>query len=214
MVLGVEQLSITIRIATVVVPVAVYFLILGLLNSRRHPQLLSGRQDFAVLLVAMSPLVVLPVLSIVGPSLPAVLCIVGALAAGIFLLAPRTGNWVIYNIPADGALRAVEQALRSLGMKAHQQQDGLIRIPQEDATIQIGGFRLLRNVSIRLRGGSDGLADRFDKALASVLGGVRAETSPTAVALLLVATAMLVAPLALMARHAPEIVRLLTDLLP
>ena len=213
MVLGVEQLSISIRVATVVVPVAVYFLILGLLNSRRHPQLLSGRQDFAVLLVAMSPLVALPVLSVVGPSLLVVLGIVGALVGGIFLLAPPKGSWVIYNIPAGEAVRAVEQALRGMGLKT-QRQDSLIRIAEENATIQIGGFRLLRNVSIRLRGGSEDLANRFAGALASVLSGARAETSPTAVALLLVATAMLVAPLALMARHAPEIVRLLTDMLP
>ena len=41
------NMDMSMRIVTVVMPVAVYFLILGLLNSRRHPQLLTGRRDFA-----------------------------------------------------------------------------------------------------------------------------------------------------------------------
>jgi hypothetical protein len=41
---GIEQLGISLRIAMVVVPVALYFLILGLLNSRPCPQLLRGRR--------------------------------------------------------------------------------------------------------------------------------------------------------------------------
>ncbi len=58
---------------------------------------------------------------------------------------------------------------------------------------------------------------RLDSVLARILElslqTVSAETSPSAVALLLVATAMLLAPLTLMANHAGEIVRILTDLL-
>ncbi|MGB2822184.1 MAG: hypothetical protein WBF17_14465, partial [Phycisphaerae bacterium] len=60
------DLGVSLRIATVVVPVALYFLVLGLLNSRPRPQLLRGRRDFALLIVALSPLFVLPVLHWAG----------------------------------------------------------------------------------------------------------------------------------------------------
>ena len=60
MILGSADLGSTVRVATVVVPVAVYFLILGLLNSRRRPQMLSGRLDFALMITALSPLFLVP----------------------------------------------------------------------------------------------------------------------------------------------------------
>ena len=70
------------EIATVVVPVAVYFLVLGLLNSRPHPQLLSGRLDFALLTAAISPLFAVPVLRYFGISL---LSVATAVALGLYL---------------------------------------------------------------------------------------------------------------------------------
>jgi hypothetical protein len=210
--MGVENLSLTLRITTVVVPVGVYFLLLGLLNSRRHPQFLTGRQDFAMLVLALSPLLVLPILSAVGISALTVVLTGAGLAGGILLLAPRGRNWVVYNLPMGQARRVVEQAVESLGLSHRASPTGW-HLPGEQAALEVGGFPMLRNVSLRLRGGSREFVHRFESALTSRLGALPAETSPAAVSLLLAATAMLVVPLTLVVNRAPEIVRLLTDLL-
>ena len=208
---GTEYLTVSLRLATVVVPVAVYFLILGLLNTRGHPQLLTGRRDFALLIVALSPLFVLPVLGWLGVSGLTVVLVVAVVAGCIWLLAPREGVWVVYNLPQGMAYDVVARALKAMGLGFERAENGF-RIPSQNATVEISGFWLLCNVSVRLRGG-EGLGRRFEEQLARTLASVRVEASPMAIAMLLVATGLLVAPLTLVAHRAGEIVRILTDLL-
>lgn len=201
------------QIATVVVPVAVYFLVLGLLNSRPHPQLLSGRLDFALLTAAISPLFVLPVLGYFGISLLSLATAVALLVLGISLLVPRGRTWVVYNLRGSEARGAVAAALQRMGLDFQPRPDGY-GLADRQGFVRINEFAPLRNVSVRLDGGDARLARQFEQALGQVLRSYRVQTSPMAVSLLLVATAMLVAPLTLMAHRVPEIVRLLTDLLP
>lgn len=212
MILASEHLDPAVRVATVMVPVAVYFLILGLLNSGRHPHLLTGRRDFGLLIVALSPLFVLPALEYLGMSLLTAGALVVALGCVIWLLAPRGAMWVIYNMAIDDARVAVGHALGSLELGVQADGRGF-RLPEQGAVVEVGGFPLLRNVSIRLRGGRQDLARRFEAALAGNLASVPAQTHPMAAGMLLVAIAMMITPLALTAHRAPEIVRILTDLL-
>ncbi len=211
MILGSEYIGMTFRITTVVAPVAVYFLILGLLNTRRRPQLLTGRTDFFLLVVALSPLLMIPAVGVLGLSTLGTLLAAAAVGAVVYFLAPRGRTWVIYNLPPRRARQAVLAALRRIGMDADE-QGGRIRLPA-GGSLELGGFALLRNVSIRMDRADAGVSREFEAALARELGGVDVEPSPAAVALLLVATAMLVAPMALVAHEAPEIVRFLGDLL-
>ena len=206
------NLDLPIRIATVVVPVALYFLILGLLNSRRHPQLLSGRYDFALLIAALGPLFVLPILHYVGMTVLSVAAACGALAGGIALLAPGGHRWVIYNVLPNEASNAVAKTLRHLGLSVQAGPAGF-ELPDEDAYVHVTAFPLLRNVSVRLCGVDAALADAFRQHLGRSLQAMPAESSPTAIALLVVATAMMVGPLAMVAHRAGEIVRILNDLL-
>lgn len=205
------ELAVSIRVAVVVVPVGVYFLILGLLNTRKHPQALSGRLDFALLISALCPLVVIPLLHYVGLTAVSLAVAVAAVACGIVLLAPRGHAWVVYNISTRQVRRAVTDALAAAGAKWHVDR-GAFHLNSGQARIDIVVFPLLRNVSVRYRGPDD-LARRFAAQLSGVLATVPAETSPTASALLLVATAMLMAPLALMVNQAGQIVRILTGLM-
>ena len=209
---GSEYLDISIRVSMVIVPVGVYFLILGLLNTRRHPQLLSGRQDFALLVVTLSPLFILPVSGYFGFSLISIGASILTLTGGIMLLAPCGSCWVIYNTHPDTARNAVTHALNSLGV-TFQETNGGFDLPEEECFIKISNFPFLRNVSVRLHGGDRTLIRRFQAALGAYLDGIRAETTSAAVTMLLIATAMLVAPLAMVARRGGEIVRLITDLL-
>ncbi|HUS47213.1 MAG TPA: hypothetical protein VM098_03775 [Phycisphaerae bacterium] len=207
-----EYLITSLRIATVAVPVGVYFLILGLLNSRKHPQLLTGRQDFALLIAAISPLFVLPVLQHVGISPWTVAAAAAGVAGLILLLAPRGRAWVIYNLSQADARKAVARALSRIGMAFEESNKGF-SLSEAKGFVEVGGFPLLHNVSVRLRGADKRTSARFEQALAPVVACVETETNPAGISLLLVATAALAAPFVMIAQEVPEIVRLLTDLL-
>ncbi len=209
--LMVEYLDFSFRFAAVVMPLGLYFLILGLLNSRSTPQVLSGRLDFTLLITALCPLLVVPCLYGVGVSAVSVAWALAGVAGVILLLAPRGRSWVVYNITAPQARGAAESALDALGL-SFTSSAGSIQLADDGGAVRLSAFPMLRNVSIRFEG-SDELARNFGVELARALGARSAETSPTTSALLLLATGMLIAPLAMVANHAGEIVRILTDLL-
>jgi hypothetical protein len=210
--LGMEQIEASLRIVTTVAPVALYFLLLGLLNTRRHPQLLTGRQDSALLTLALSPLVVAPVIHWLGGGLHTALACGLILAGGVWLLTPRGRTWVIYNLPASNVRRTAGQILKSMGVTTTPTDAGL-QFDDSDGRVDVSHFPILRNVTLRLSGGGEDLGRNFEARLQERLQHVETEPSPMAVSLLLLATAMIIAPMALMVHHAPEIVRLLSDLL-
>ena len=209
--LGSEQFSMSVRVATVVVPVAVYFLLIGLLNSRRHPQVLTGRGDFILLMAAICPPFLLSLGSLAG-SVTAIIAITAGGAIAILLLAPRTGTWVIYNTTRREGCQAVCRALHCVGVEAKIAQCG-VEVIFGDVSVRIGGFAPLRNVSIHLHGADKDFSRRFGAALSNILCQTPAVTSPMAASFLMIATAMLIAPMAMMAQQVPEIVRILSDLL-
>jgi hypothetical protein len=90
---------------------------------------------------------------------------------------------------------------------------GGFRLPSDGAEVDVAGFPLLRNVSIHMRNADARLAKRFEEQLARQLATIRAEPSPMAMAMLLVATGMLIAPVTMVAQRAGEIVRILTGML-
>jgi len=206
-----EYLAAYLRIATAVVPVGVYFLILGLLNSRRHPQMLSGRQDFALLMSAISPLFVVPVLQYIGMSIWSVAAAAAGVAGLILLLAPRGRTWVVYNLSAAEARKVVAQALLETRTSFSESRKGF-HLEDSAGFVELGGFSLLRNVSITMRGCDRQASARFESALSAALASCRTEANPAGVTMLLVATASLIAPFAMIAHEVPEIVRLLSDL--
>jgi len=206
------EVDVTIRVATVVVPLAVYFLVLGLLNTRRTPQILTGRLDFALLITAMSPLFVLPVLHMVGISETSIVAACGVVACGILVLAPRGRTWVVYNATPAEAQRAASSALRAMGHSWCKVGGGVLRIDEGGQRVHMTPFPLLRNVSIRFEGNEEGGA-AFGRQLTRELAGVQTEPRSTAVALLVVAVGMMVAPLAMLANQAGEIARIVSGLL-
>ena len=199
--------------AVVLAPVAVYFFLLGLLNSQRCPQLLSARSDFFLLTAAMLPVFCLPVMLNVGASMWALLAALAAIAATAALLAPaRAGQWVVYNISADEARRVAEGALRTMGEPFRRDGRQLV-CPAAGVSLRIRPLALLRNVTFSTSGdGAAEFARRFEVVLSEELGRVETTASPMAATFLLLATAMMVAPLGLFADRMPEIVRIITDL--
>ena len=209
---GGEQTALFLKLTTILIPMGMYFLLLGVLNSRRHPQLLTGRRDFTLLLGAFSPMVILPVLSaLAAPAWVGAAVVVGVLAiAGA--LAPRSGRWVIYNLPADQARQVVRGALEGLGVAFTEAPGGFL--VGEALRVQVSAFGLLRNVSLHMTGLDEALQGRLCQAIAADLLRRPAETCPATVAMMLAAIGMMVAPLVLVAHRAGDIVRIGVDLLP
>lgn len=212
MVLGLENLALSSRVTVVVLPVAFYFLILGLLNSRRHPQLLSGKRDFALLVGSFCPLFVLPLAEYLARWPIAALAAAGGLVACVMALAPRGPSWVIYNLDPQQIHRVIGWTLDRLGLAFHA-RGGIFYVEDGQTLVQVRAFPLLRNGSVRLRPPNRQLTARFERALAETLARQPAQTSPATAALLLVATAMMVVPFTLVASRAGEIVRIIGDLI-
>lgn len=212
--LGSWQFDIALRVAVVATPVAVYFLILGLLNSGRRPQLLSERLDFAVLVAAIAPLWVAPLLRwlAAGP-LMTLTATVGVTAVLVWVATRRRQGWVIYNIDPRAAQRIIAEALSNADLDHWRREDGFALTG--GPTMKVSPFPLLRNVSISVEdAATPHRADlkRFETELARRLGRTEVQASPTAVSFVLISTAMIVAPMVLLADRMPEMVRLLTDL--
>jgi len=212
MMLSTVQSGVPLQIAAVVAPVSLYFLVLGLLNTRSRPQMLSGRLDFAMLVVALSPLLVCPLLSWASQSYLAMAAAATGGVAAVWLLSPDRASWVIYNITPAEAVDAVAKALERGGLPFRRSQgEQVFRLP--GGQVEFSSFSLLRNVTVHMTGCDHRTAQLFEQALAGRMELLSAQTTPMAMAMLLVATTMLVAPLAMVAPRAVEIVRILTGLL-
>ncbi|KPK79221.1 MAG: hypothetical protein AMJ81_13630 [Phycisphaerae bacterium SM23_33] len=211
--IGIEQLSLSAQVAVVVAPVAVYFFLLGLLNSQPRPQLVSGRTDFILLNAAFLPVFCVPVLNYLAASAWAMPAVLGGLLAATTLMAPRRyGSWVIYNISLPDALRAAERALQAMGEPSQRRGRALV-LAHRDIRLRLACLPLLRNVSISVDGSDlKAFGKAFEGLFGAELVAVPAGTTPMAVTFLLIGIAMLVAPLGLFADRVPEMVRLITDL--
>ncbi len=208
---GAEQLELVFRVTMVVVPVALYFFILGFLNTRLHPQVLSGRQDFAILTVALSPLVFGPFVHYFGDNLLVLVVGVSLLGLAGFVLTPCGRSLVIYNMTLSGARRVVAGVLKRQGMSVKVSGRG-VGIHDNEAFVEISGFPFLRVITIRMADGNEEFWNDFQTMLINRVQRIEVVPRPIAVSLLLVATCMLVAPMILVVQHTPEIVRLLEDL--
>ena len=212
--LGLEQYGLPLQVAAVVIPAAVYFLLLGLLNSQRTPQLLRSRTDFILLILAFSPLFFMPLLISLGAASWTFVAVLALVVVGTVLMAPAaTGHWVIYNITLPEVLRCAERALRGMDISFRRDGRRLI-LDGRNVTVSFGTLPLLRNVSITAEGADlAGFDAAFAAALGKQLGGIQAETTPMAAAFLLISIVMLVTPLSFVAERMPEMVRLIGGLL-
>ena len=146
-----------------------------------------------------------------GISQASIIAACGVVACGILVLAPRGRTWVVYNASTEEAARAVADALCAMGY-SWDKTAGRFTISDGRETVSLTPFPLLRNVSVQFDG-CDEAGVRFGRELARALANVPAEPQASAVALLVVAMTMMVAPLAMMANQAGEIVRRVTDFL-
>ena len=208
-----EQAVFLLRIVINVVPVAVYFLALGLVNTQPRPRLISGRNDFVALTLVFVPVLVWPVPVLIQYKLwwvgVAGLCVGG----GVFwsLLPPRLSNWVVYNISERRCRRMLGEALSRMGLAAGESDHGLA-VSSANLRIDLVSFGLLNNVTLYFRPLHGTLDEavlvRLRREFEAQLEGMSLLPSPTGACLVMLGVGLLVVPLWMVSQHMNTIVEI------
>ena len=212
MLLSIQDILMSLSLAQVIAPVATYFLILGLLNSRPRPQMLTGLEDALVLWGAMSMFFWPTLTAWLGMKLFVSILAASGVLLGMLFLTCRAKSWVVYNLPAEDARQIVRQVLADLQWSSRESKRDF-RLPGGQC-ISFDGFALMRNVTIRLHGASADERQLFSRELAQRLSRTPAEVAVAASAMVMVAAGMLAVMATVMAPHAPEIARQVAEFLP
>ena len=213
-----DQVIFLLKVVINVAPIAIYFLVLGLVNSQGHPKLVNARSDFIALTLVFVPVLVWPVPLLVAGNYTWLLAAGLALgAAGFVALVPAPmSGWVIYNVGEGRCRRALEEAVEQAGWGFHW-QDHTMTVPQANLRIDISCFPLLRNVSLHFRPIVGKLQaepiELLRQHLESRLMRVALLPSTTGACLLVIGAGLLIVPLWMMSRHIDAIVELVHRLL-
>jgi len=191
-------------------PLALYFLVLGLVNSHARPRLISSRADFLALSSALGPLLLwpLPWLAASGQWWP--LLFGASLAIGLFawLLPRRDAGFVVYNVAAPICEQFVRQALRRIPLDG--QWDGAAwHAVNGEVSIYLRRFGLLRNVAVHVEARSsqtrwvaDALADDLQRRFQAVAQ----LPSPMGACLVVMGLGLMILPMWMVGRHIHDIV--------
>jgi hypothetical protein len=212
-----EQVILVLKLALNIAPPALYFVILGLVNSQSRPHLISSRNDWLGLMVVFFPILLFPVLWLAagGYYWAAVLTILLA-GAGVYASLPKTGSgWVIYNCSRFQILKAMLTSLEECGLGYEIDSSDVIRLPGAGIELRVSGFPLLKNTTISIYGEADPeIIQRLEVCLEARLNNVECVMNPSGPAMLIAGTSMLILPLLMMVRHMDAFVRVVSDLLP
>ncbi|MFO0973362.1 MAG: hypothetical protein U1A27_08000 [Phycisphaerae bacterium] len=197
-----------------VAPIAVYFLLLGLVNSHATPCLISSRSDFVALTVVFLPLLVAPMPALVGSGAAWLLVVEAGLVGWLFhqMLPGRRAGWVIYNISAARARAVVEQAAADAGWNGTWQDESW-RGPA--GTVRLTSLPVLRNVTVHLdptTGTTDQTVAALERAISGRLGRIRQLPSTAGACLVMLGVSLLAVPIWMMGRHIQDVVEAMVHL--
>jgi|CXWL01.1.fsa_nt_gi hypothetical protein len=199
-----------------IAPLAIYFLILGLVNSHASPCVVSSRTDFVALTTVLVPVLFWPLPTLVGSGRWELLAVGFGIAAGAFTwLLRRTGEgFVIYNISEPRCIRIVEGALHRLGLTGNW--DGVTwRSDRDDLVVRVSKFALLRNVSLHVET-TDRDAGRTAQHLAQEmerdLASVAQLPSTMGACLVVIGLGLFLLPMCMVGRHIHDIVEAVSSL--
>jgi hypothetical protein len=199
-------------------PPALYFVVLGLINSQRRPCLISSRADFVTLTVVFLPALIWPVPFLVGRGWWGLLSIgVAVVCCAFFALLPRPhAGWVVYHTCENEMQAMLRRAVRRLGWTA-QWVGTAVTIPEAGLRIRFSAFPWFGSVSTHVEGiagrpraeAVDALRMQIERQLE------RRSLLPSAVGtcLVIVGVVLWVVPLWMMLRHMDAIVDLVQHLL-
>jgi hypothetical protein len=180
-------------------PVSIYLLLLGIINLRTRPLLLTGTRDTLALALAVSGFVVagpmelfLPeaIASILGGWvwLPLIALYVLGVTLLVLMLRPRL---VIYNISWDQLQPGLRRVVSQLDADARWAGEGLV-MPNSGVQLHVDYHAGLRNVQLNSLGASQNVAGwrRLEQALSKALATTRVPANTHAFSFLFFALAI------------------------
>lgn len=193
-----------------IAPIAIYFLILGLVNSHSRPYLATSRSDFVALTCALMPVLLWPVPALVRPGCTWMLALGGLAAAGAFvwMLVTTGRGFVIYNVSQSCCTRILENALAHLGVSGSWDGQSW-RADNDQLAIHLRKFSLLRNITLHFEVmGPDavGLVDKLGVEMNRRLATVAQLPSAMGACLVLVGLGLLTLPMWMVGRHIQDLV--------
>jgi hypothetical protein len=198
-----------------VAPIALYFLVLGLVNSHSRPCLITARSDFIALTSALLPVLLWPLPALAGGYLWWMLA-GGFLVTGtlFFLLLPGADSgFVIYNISEARAERLLAESLGRLGLAGHW-EGAAWRSACGRMTVHLRKFGLLRNVTVAIEGSPPpAFAGELAGELERRLRGVAQLPSSMGACLVMVGVGLLILPMWMVGRHIQDLVDAMSHLL-
>jgi len=212
-----EQAIWVVKLALYIAPPALYFVMLGLVNSQGRCHVISGRSDWLALMLVFFPVLIWPTLWLMelGRWL-LVLLLSAGWAVFLWLSTPdELASLVIYNTTRCRCRRAVQRTLAGLNVPFREDRGTLI-LPQQDVRIKFNSVTVLRNVTLHFEGPlyqHRVLLERIRGELAARLARIQTTPGLSAPCLLLAGTVMLLIPLSMMVQNIDVFVQLVTDLL-
>lgn len=210
---GNEAVDVLLLVA-LIAPIAVYFLLLGLVNSHARPCLISSRSDFVALTCAVMPLLIAPVPALVRAGTAWLVSVEAAIAAWAFfsMLPKSNAGWVVYNISPVRCRAVLESCLRQIGWEGTWDADTW---QGEEGTVHVSHLSLLRNCSIHLelRGSATERATELGGALEERLSRIGQLPSTAGICMLMLGAMLLTVPVWMMGRHIQELVEAVVHLL-
>jgi hypothetical protein len=202
------------RVAVALLPVAAYLLLVGLVNLRRRPFLISGGSDLAALGLALSGLAFIGPLDLLRPE-PAtaefgnfiwlvLLAFYWLWLVLIVLLArPRL---VVYNTSIEELHPLLAEAASRLDSEARWAGHSLA-LPQLGVQLHLESFDLMRNVSLVSSGGQQSLDGwrRLARELTASLRRLRVKPNPRGLVIVAVSLLLIAASVSQMLRHPVEL---------
>ena len=200
-------------------PVAGYFLTLGLVNCQAQPRLIGARTDFFVLTAVFCPLLLWPAPALLARGPVGQLALVAGLGTGVLvfrrLLPPRDRGWVVYNISGHRLHRLLVASFHALGW-SWQRRGDRYELPACGLGVVISGYTFLRSAAIHLEPLEERRepfdAHRLRAELELRLRQQQLLPSLTGSCLLLLGVCVLIVPLWMMSRHMDAIVELMQKL--
>jgi len=215
---SVQQVVVVLKVLVLVAPIAVYFMVLGLLNSQPTPRLVNARSDFLLLTTAVCPLLLAPAAPLSRHGYGWVLLpLFAVLGLAMWALLPKhDSGWVIYNLSAARARVLLQRCLSELGW-AHRLVDGKLEVPDRGLDIRLSALPALRNVTCHLAFHQAADSHRTTALLRRKLDAALARQqllpSLAGSCLMILGVAMMILPLWMMSRHSEAIAEVVTRLL-
>lgn len=214
-----NQVILVLQLLIYIGPLALYFVVLGLVNSQRQPLLVTSRTDFVTLAVVFLPALVSPVPFLVTHHWWWLLIMSATLTFGTFLtLLPAVdAGWVVYHTSESDMRSILSAATRRLG-HAGDWNDNTLVLDGEQLRLRVSTFPWLGSVSIHVEGkaypGRRRDVSRLRSELETLLERRSLLPSPVGTCLVLVGVLLAGIPLWMLFNHMDAIVNVVNDLLP